>query len=155
MCEGPAAPTYLLAQHPGHPFHLRLCSRVGRSVLVKAAPHQPGTCQCHLGRCQASCHGNPGSALDGNTRPLSASSERPCLPSSLPLALNQLSSKRLSKGAVAAETPGGREGVGERLGGKTQCSVDVCCSVGGEHSTHCPKKRALMHQTWLWGTWVA
>lgn len=77
-------------------------------------------------------------ALDENTRPLSASSEA-LLPSSCPARLGQLSAKPLSKGAqssirvVAAETLGGREGVGDR--GKVQGSGDICC---------CPV---------CWGTW--
>ena len=66
-----------------------------RSVPDKGVQRQPW-CLCHLGRCPASCNGNPGSALDKNTRPLSASSEA-LLPSSCPASLEQLSPKPLSK----------------------------------------------------------
>lgn len=130
-CGGPAATTYLPPSSPGHLSHLCRCSQVEGSVLAEGLPHHPRG-ECHPGRCQASCNGDPGSALNENTRPLSASCEA-LLPSSLPAASDQLSSKQEAQSSIrvqAAETLGGREGVGERFGGKIQsCGESGCCPV--------------------------
>lgn len=137
-CGGPAATTYLPSSTPGHLSPLCCCSQVERSVLANGRLHQPRY-QCHLSRCQASCNGNPGSVLDENTCPLSASSQA-LLPASPRASLGPAFSQATEQEVVTAEPLSGKEGAGHRFGGKIQGSGDICCCPvcrGGEYGICC------------------
>lgn len=101
-----------------------------------------GWCPCHLGRCQASCNGNPGSILDGNTCPLFAAQRAPA-PSPCPVSLGPALFQAVEQSFIRAETPGGREWVGERFGGQNRAVRTFAAAQSAGSMTPAAHRRGL------------